>query len=39
MALESTQPLTEMNTRDLPMDKERPVRKADNFTTNCEPFV
>jgi hypothetical protein len=32
MALESTQPLTEMSTRNLPRDKERPARMADNLT-------
>jgi hypothetical protein len=31
MALESTQPLTEMSTRNLPGGKERPVRKAHSF--------
>jgi hypothetical protein len=39
MALESTQPLTEMSTRNLPGSKERPVRMADNLTTICEPTV
>jgi hypothetical protein len=34
MALGSTQPLTEMRTRNLPGGKERPARKADN-----EPIV
>jgi hypothetical protein len=29
MALESTQPLTEMSTRNLPEGKGRPARKAD----------
>jgi hypothetical protein len=32
MALESTQPLTEMNTRNLPVSTGLPARKADNFT-------
>jgi hypothetical protein len=32
MALESTQPLTEMSTRNLPGDKGRPAGKTDNFT-------
>jgi hypothetical protein len=32
MALESTQPLTEMSTRNLPMGKGRPARKSDNLT-------
>jgi hypothetical protein len=36
MALGSTQPLTEMSTRNLPGDKERPERGADNFTVICE---
>jgi hypothetical protein len=36
MALGSTQPLTEMSTRNLPGRKERPVRKADNLTAICE---
>jgi hypothetical protein len=39
MALESTQSLTEMSTRNLPGDKERPARKADNLTAICEPIV
>jgi hypothetical protein len=39
MALVSTQPLTEMSTRNLPGDKGRPARKADNFTALCEPNV
>jgi hypothetical protein len=39
MALRSTQPLTEMSTRNLPGGKRRPVRKADNFTAICEPIV
>jgi hypothetical protein len=30
MALESTQPLTEMSTRNLPVGEGRPARKADN---------
>jgi hypothetical protein len=37
MALESTQPLTEMSTRNLPRGKRRPVRKANNLTAICEP--
>jgi hypothetical protein len=36
MALGSTQPLTEMSTRNLPGGKEWPGRKADNFTAICE---
>jgi hypothetical protein len=39
MALRSTQPLTEMSTRNLPGGKERPARKADNLTAICEPIV
>jgi hypothetical protein len=39
MALGSTQPLTEMSTRDLPVGKGRPVRKADNLIAICEPIV
>jgi hypothetical protein len=40
MALESTQPLTEMSTRNFPGVKGgRPVRKADNLTAICEPIV
>jgi hypothetical protein len=34
MALGSTQPLTEMSTRNLPGGKGRPVRGADNRTTS-----
>jgi hypothetical protein len=40
MALGSTQPLTEMSTRNLPgRDKGRPTRKADNLTAICEQIV
>jgi hypothetical protein len=39
MAFGSTQPLTEMSTRNLPAGKVRPERKADNLTTICEPIV
>jgi hypothetical protein len=35
MALGSTQPLTEISTRNLPGRKRRPARKADNFTADC----
>jgi hypothetical protein len=38
MALESTLHVTEMSTRNLPGDKERPVHKADNLTAICEPI-
>jgi hypothetical protein len=37
MALGSTQPLTEMSTRNVPGGKGRPVRKAD-LTATCEPI-
>jgi hypothetical protein len=39
MALGSTQPLTEMSTRNLPGGKGRPARKADNLTKMCEPIA
>jgi hypothetical protein len=39
MALGSTQPLTEMSTRDLPGDKKRPARRADNLAAIYEPNV
>jgi hypothetical protein len=39
MALGSTQPLTEMSTRNLPGGKGRAARKADNLTAICEPIV
>jgi hypothetical protein len=39
MALGSTQPLTEVSTRNLPGRKKRPARKADNLTAICEPIV
>jgi hypothetical protein len=38
MALGSTQPSTEMSTRNLPGRKGRPARKAD-LTAICEPIV
>jgi hypothetical protein len=38
MALGSTQPLTKKS-RNLPGDKGRPTRKADNLTAMCEPTV
>jgi hypothetical protein len=37
MALGSTQPLTEMNTRNLPGGKKRLAHRADNLATICEP--
>jgi hypothetical protein len=39
VGLGSTQPLTEMSTRNLPVDKGRPARKSDNLTAICEPIV
>jgi hypothetical protein len=39
MALESTQPPTEMSTRSLPGGKGDPAREAGNLTTICEPVV
>jgi hypothetical protein len=39
MALGSTQPLTEVNTRNLPGGKERPALKAGKLTAICEPIV
>jgi hypothetical protein len=39
MTLGSTQPLTEMNTKNLPGDKEWPARMADNLTAIGEPIV
>jgi hypothetical protein len=39
MALVSTQPLTEMSTRDFPGGKGRAARKTDNLTAICEPIV
>jgi hypothetical protein len=39
MALESTQPLTEMSIRNLPGSKGRPGRKANSLTDICEPTV
>jgi hypothetical protein len=39
MALGSTQPLTEMSTRNLPGVKGRRARGADNLTEICEPIV
>jgi hypothetical protein len=37
--LGSTQPLTEISTRNLPGGKGQLASKADNLTTICEPFV
>jgi hypothetical protein len=39
MTLGSTQPLTEMNTRNIPEGKGRAVREADNLTAICEPII
>jgi hypothetical protein len=39
MAVGSTQPLTEMSTRNLPGGKGRPMRKADNLTAICDPIL
>jgi hypothetical protein len=39
MALRSTQPLTQMSTRNLPGGKKRPARRADNLAAICEPNV
>jgi hypothetical protein len=39
MVLGSTQPLTEVSTRNLPGSKKRPARRADNFAAICKPSV
>jgi hypothetical protein len=39
MALWSTQPLTEMTTRNFPGGKKRPARRADNLAAIYEPNV
>jgi hypothetical protein len=39
MVLGLTQSLIKMSIRNLPRDKARPARKADNPTTFCEPIV
>jgi hypothetical protein len=39
MVLRSTQPRTEMSTRNLARDIERPARKSDNLTAICEPTI
>jgi hypothetical protein len=36
MALESTQPLTKMSTRNLPGGKKRPALRADNLVAICD---
>jgi hypothetical protein len=39
MAVGSTQPLTEMRTRNLPGDKKRSALKADNIAAIYEPNI
>jgi hypothetical protein len=39
MARGSSRPLIETSASNLPGGKERPARKADNFTAFCEPTV
>jgi hypothetical protein len=39
MSLESTQPLTEISTRNLPGSKGERARKPDNLTLICESIV
>jgi hypothetical protein len=39
MVLGSTQPLTEMSTRNIPRVKGRPAGKTDNLTAICEPVI
>jgi hypothetical protein len=39
MALGSTQPLTEMTTRNLPEGKGQLAREAESLTAICEPIV
>jgi hypothetical protein len=39
MALGSTQPLTEMSTKNLPGGRGLLALKGDNLTANCEPIV
>jgi hypothetical protein len=39
MALGSTQPLTEISTRNRPEGEERPARRADNLIAICESIV
>jgi hypothetical protein len=39
MALDSTQPLTEMSTKNLPGGKEQPERKSGKLTAICEPIL
>jgi hypothetical protein len=39
VTLESNLPLTQTNTRNLPGAENRPARKVDNPTANCEPII
>jgi hypothetical protein len=39
MVLESTQPVAEMSTRNLPGSKGQLVQEADNLNAICEPTV
>jgi hypothetical protein len=39
MSLRSTQPLTEMSIRNLPVGKDRPARKAAYLTAIYKPIV
>jgi hypothetical protein len=39
MFLGSTQPVTEMSTRNLPGGKWRPARKGNNLTSICESIL
>jgi hypothetical protein len=39
IALGSTQPLTEMSTRNLPGGKKRPARRVDNLAAICKPNI
>jgi hypothetical protein len=39
MVLVSTQPLTEMSTRNLPAGKKRSAPRADNLAAICEPII
>jgi hypothetical protein len=39
VALGSTQPVTEMSSRNLPGGKGRPAHKVENLTAICEPII
>jgi hypothetical protein len=39
MAIGSTQPLTEMSTRNVPGGKGRPVHKIYNLAAICKPII